>query len=134
MPSTVPSASGTLHTSTISSKPCFCVTPESRHTECSGMWEIMLHSILTCGWTMFSLLPRNQALTATRLLAHAGGGGVLLAELRPAAAALAGLLGVLGGHHVVGRAHGAGFAVAGRVDANLLQLDVVRGEHLGVLD
>src|SRR5438105_4550592 len=119
MPMTLPSASGTLHTSTISSKPCFWVTPESRHTECSGIWEMMLQSIFTCGWTI-SNSPS----------AHAGGGRVLLAELRPAAAALARLLGVLRGHHVVRWTDGAGLAVAGRVDANLLQLDVVRGEHL----
>src|SRR5579885_3279374 len=59
---------------------------------------------------------------------------VLLAELRPAATALARLLGVFLRHHVVGRPHRAGLAVARGVEANLLQLDVVRREDLGRLD
>src|SRR5262249_40689465 len=52
----VPSARGTLQTSTIRSKPCFCVTPESRQTACSGMCEMMLASMRTWGLTMAQFL------------------------------------------------------------------------------
>src|SRR6266542_2369503 len=44
-------------TSTCRSNPWRFVTPDSRHTVCSGMWEITLASILTTGFTTMS--PRS---------------------------------------------------------------------------
>src|SRR5579862_7915365 len=41
---------------TVSSKPYFCVIPDSRHTKCSGICEMLLHSMLTLGLTICSFL------------------------------------------------------------------------------
>src|SRR5258708_2250602 len=84
----------------------------------------------------------DRALTAASLMAWRSprfrrcslgeGLGVFLAELAPAARVLARALGQVLRHDVIRRPQRTGLAVAGFLDADLLHLDVVGREQVGI--